>query len=454
MNHPAGQFRPLCSPGFICLVLGLATLAVYFPVCSFGFVDFDDSGYFFANPHILTGLTWSNIQWAFTSGEDANWHPLTWISLMLDETFFGAGAGGPHVVNVLLHAANSILLFLLFLQMTGAIWRCAGMAMFFAIHPLHVESVAWISERKDVLSAFFGLLALMCYVRCVHLVRKRPGGASNAPSTSGENDHKSFRRGCPVLFYILSLFFFACGLMSKPMLVTLPCVMLLLDFWPLQRLGDRVSVSAIGRIVIEKIPFFLLTAATSAVTYVIQRNGMAVVPLSVIPMGARIENAFVSYARYIGKTFCPTGLAAIYPYPGYWPGFMVFLSVVLFVGLGIVALAGLRRFPWFLTGWCWFVGMLVPVIGLVQVGEQAMADRYAYLPMVGVLVIVIWGAGAFCLAWRPPRPLLLGVSVLLFTVCAWRARDQVLTWKDDGSLFGHALAVTKDNYMAELNMGF
>ncbi|MGH8024793.1 MAG: tetratricopeptide repeat protein, partial [Limisphaerales bacterium] len=367
----------LSIPGFICLLLALATLAVYFPAHHFGFVDYDDPGYFSENPRVLAGLTWPNIHWAFVTGAEVNWHPLTWLSLMLDATIFGDGAGGPHVTNVLLHAANSILLFLLFLRMTGATWRSAVLAMFFAIHPLHVESVAWISERKDVLCGFFGLLALLCYVRYVELAGKWPGTSATDPNDAAPNT--GFRS--PLWFYFLALFLFACGLMSKPMLVTLPCVLFLLDFWPLR----RFQVSTLPRLILEKIPFFLLTAAASAITFLVQRNGMAVVPLSVIPLDARIENAFVSYARYLGKMFCPVKLAAIYPYPGYWPAGVVIFAVVLFIAISAAAVAMRKKFPWILTGWLWFAGMLVPVIGLVQVGGQAMADRYAYLPMIGIL---------------------------------------------------------------------
>lgn len=464
MNHQTGQFHPLCSPGFICLLLVLASLAVYFPVCHFGFVDYDDSGYFFNNPHVLTGLTWPNIQWAFTNGEYANWHPLTWLSLMLDATLFGSGSAGPHVTNVLLHTGNSILVFLLIMRMTGAVWRSAAAGILFAIHPLHVESVAWISERKDVLSAFFGLLAFLCYIRYVELISDKKAG-NRFPveeeveaetsilncQTAQTNSAKVGASSPPaVLFYVLALFFFACSLMSKPMLVTLPCVLLLLDFWPLQRFNRR----NLQRIVMEKIPFFLLTAAACVVTYIVQRNGFAVVPLSAIPFDARVGNAFVSYARYIGKIFWPTGLAAIYPYPGYWPGFIVYLSLLLFAGISLAAFDKRKRFPWLFTGWFWFVGMLVPVIGLVQVGEQAMADRYAYLPMAGILIIAVWGVGELCRARRPPRVLILATSVILFVACAWRAQNQVRTWKNDESLFGHTLAVTKDNYVAELDMGF
>ena len=457
MNHQTGQFRPLCSPGFICLLLALATLAIYFPVSNYGFLSYDDPGYFSGNPRVLTGFTWSNIHWAFTSGEDANWHPLTWLSLMLDATLFGTGAAAPHLTNVLLHAANSILLFLLFLRLTRAIWRSAALAMLFAIHPLHVESVAWISERKDVLSAFFGLLTLLCYARYVGTDAESPQSAVHPPSLKlwWKGSLQSRR-----VYYALALFFFVCGLMSKPMLVTLPCILFLLDYWPLQRFNvwthpiEAERRRGIQRIITEKVPFFLLAAALSAVTYIVQRNGSAVVPLSVIPFDARIGNALVSYARYIGKILWPTSLAAIYPYHGYWRGSIIYLSLVLFAGLCILAFDKRKKFPWLLTGWFWYAGMLVPVIGLVQVGEQAMADRYAYLPMVGVLVIIVWDVGELCRAYRPPRLILLASSVLIFVALAWRARDQVRVWNNDGTLFGHTLAVTKDNYIAELDMGF
>ena len=465
VNHR--QSNPLCNPGFICLLLALATLAVYFPVCKFGFVNYDDSGYFFDNPRVLTGLTGSNIHWAFTSGEYANWHPLTWLSLMLDATLFGPGPAGPHLTNVLLHTANSILLFLLFLRLTQAVWRSAALAMLFAIHPLHVESVAWISERKDVLCAFFGLLSLLCYARYAELIRARPNEIPSEAAADAKPATGYWQS--PWTFYGHSLFFFACGLMSKPMLVTLPCVLFLLDFWPLQRfnapaaaeLSEDVPTPSPGRrlakaslrLFIEKIPFFLLTAVASAVTYIVQRNGLAVIPLSMIPTDARIGNALVSYARYIGKILCPTGLAVIYPYHS-WRGSIVYLALVLFAGLCIIAFDTRKKYPWLMTGWFWFAGMLVPVIGLVQVGDQAMADRYAYLPMIGALVIVVWGVGEIWRACRPPRVILLSLSVVLFIGIAWLARDQVRTWQNDETLFGHTLEVTKNNYIAELDIGF
>jgi len=273
----SSKLRSFFHPVIVCLLLMLATLAVYAPVRNYGFVDFDDNEYFFSNPHVAGGFTRVNIKWAFTTADTGNWHPLTWLSLMLDAQFFGSGAGAPHVTNVLLHAANSVLVFALFLHLTGALWRCAAMAMLFAVHPLHVESVTWVAERKDILSAFFGLLALLFYARY-------------AKSEGFPN----IKQAGP---YTAAVLFFICGLMSKSMIVTLPFVMLLMDFWPLQRFKD----SQWKRLLIEKIPFFLLIVADSVVTFIAQQRGNAVTPLARFPLDMRLENVFVSYARYLGR---------------------------------------------------------------------------------------------------------------------------------------------------------
>jgi tetratricopeptide (TPR) repeat protein len=457
VNHQTGQFRPLCSPGFICLLLALATLAVYFPVRDFGFVNYDDPNYFSRNPRVLTGLTWPNVHWAFTSGEYANWHPLTWLSLMLDATLFGTGAAAPHLTNVLLHAANSILLFLLFLQLTAAVWRSAAVAMLFAIHPLHVESVAWISERKDVLSAFFGLLTLLCYARYVELARGT--NEKNRPGETSKNWLALITRS-PWTFYGCALFFFACGLMSKPMLVTLPCVLLLLDFWPLERFNastypvEAQRRRALQRIFTEKIPFFLLTVAGSAITCLVQQKAGATAMLINDPALKRVANAFVSYARYLEKIFCPINLAAPYPHPIGWPLPAIIFSAALFAVLCAAAIAARKRFPYVFTGWFWFAGMLVPVIGLVQVGMPAMADRYAYLPLIGILMAVVWSVGELCLKWRPPLSVILIPAALIFLIGALRAHNQATVWQNDGTLFSHAAAVTKNNYIASLDLAF
>ncbi len=377
-------------PLVVSLLLAVVTLWVYWPARQFDFLGYDDPGYFTQNSHVQNGLTWNGVAWAFTSGDAANWHPLTWLSLMLDAELFGQQPAGLHLVNLLLHSANSILVFVLFRRLTAAHWTSGFVAALFALHPLHVESVAWISERKDLLCAFFVLLALLAYGRHV----------------TGDKSQVTRKRNSPVLvlspvtshlsrFYFLSLFFFALALMSKPMAVTLPFLLLLLDFWPL----ERFSTATLQRLLFEKIPFFALSVAISVVTFIVQKKGDAVETLATFPMGSRIENAFVSYARYFAKTIWPAALAAPYPHPGHWPVATVGLSVLLFVGFCLAAFWGARKFPFLFTGWFWFAGMLVPVIGLVQVGMQAMADRYMYLPAIGLFVIFAWGGLRMAARW-------------------------------------------------------
>jgi protein O-mannosyl-transferase len=423
-RQTTSPFRLLVAPVGICLWLVLLTLVVYLPVIHYGFVGYDDNDYFYDNPHVLGGFTWTNVQWAFTSGEDVNWHPLTWLSLMLDAQLFGPGATAPHLTNILLHAANAVLLFVLLRGLTGAHWRSAAVALLFAVHPLHVESVAWVSERKDMLSGFFALLALLSYTHYA------------GPQMA----HRAW------LFYGIALAFFVCGLLSKPMLVTLPLVMLLLDFWPLQRFGTL----RFSRLVIEKIPFFLLVMVASLVTFMVQQKGGAVPPLSRFPLGLRFENVFISYARYLAKIFWPVNLATPYPAPVYEPAIFVIFSIALFAGICLAAVALKKQFPFAFTGWFWFAGMLVPVIGLVQVGAQAMADRYVYLPIVGVFLIVVWGIGEVCSKWHPSQIVIICPAAFLLIACVLCARQQVAVWKDDETLFGHAVAVTRDNYFADL----
>lgn len=432
-----GKIQSRSRALLVCLLLALATLMVYWPVGNFGFVDYDDPAYFFDNSHVLGGLTWANLQWAFTTNAAANWHPLTWLSLMLDAQFFGKGAAAPHITSVLLHAANAILVFLVLRRLTGAFWRSATVALFFALHPLHVESVAWIAERKDVLSAFFGLLTLLCYANYARTVRPQ----NNLPAGSSPFTLH------PSLYYCLSLFFFAAGLLSKPMLVTFPFLLLLLDFWPLQRFASR----SYDRLLVEKIPFLVLALTSSLVTFFVQQQGQA---MSAITIPMRIENTFVSYARYLGKIFWPFNLTAPYPHPGYWPMALFILSTLLFLAFGITAVMLRKKFPYVFTGWFWFAGMLVPVIGLVQVGAQAMADRYMYLPIIGILVAAVWGVGEICARNESLRRALPWVAVLLLLACAVRARNQVGFWENDQTLFTHALKVTRNNYVASLNLAF
>jgi len=453
VNHQAGRFRLFRNPAFICFLLIAATFAIYFPVRNYGFVALDDPFYFHDNPHVLTGLRWSNFEWAVTNAQSGDWHPLTWLSLMLNASLFGAGPAAPHLTNVLLHAINSILVFQVFLRMTGATWRSAALAMLFAIHPLHVESVAWITERKDVLSGFFGLLTLFCYARYAELAKEKDPPQAHGNPHSAET-HDAPGRGSRWIFYGFALFFFFCGILSKSMLVTLPCVLLLLDFWPLQRvaLERNENRPTFKRLLVEKIPFFLPAAASSAIVYFTGKEWGTMAMLVNDPLPKRLANAFVSYSRYLAKIFCPINLAIPYPNPAHWPVFLVITSAALFVILCAIAVAARKKVPYVFTGWFWFVGMLIPVIGLVQAGVQSMADRFAYLPLIGVLMAVIWGAAGICLKLRAPEGAILLCAALLFLGGAVRAANQVTVWKNDGTLFGHAVAVTKNNYIASVNL--
>jgi protein O-mannosyl-transferase len=434
-EQAASKFRALSNPVLLCLLLAAATLSVFWPVVHCDFLNYDDPEYFTANPHVLTGLTPANAAWAFTTGHASNWHPLTWLSLMLDVELFGTGPAGPHFTNLLFHTANTVLLFLLLRRLTGASWRSASVAALFALHPLHVESVAWVAERKDVLSAFFFMLTLLAYAS---YTQRRPGS----------------RPQSPILNYFLALLFFTFGLLCKPMLVPLPLVMLLLDWWPLNRISDfRFPVSDLKHLLLEKIPFFTLSATSCIVTFIMQQKGGAVAALVKVPMSSRLENAFVSIARYLGKAFCPVLLANPYPLPGHWPALPALAAFALFAGLCGMAVCFRKRFPFGFTGWFWFVVMLVPVIGLVQVGNAAMADRYTYLPLIGLFIILVWGAGEAVVTWRPHRPSVTAIALLLLLALAWRTRNQIGFWQNSGILFSHTLAVTENNYLAHNNLG-
>ncbi len=422
----------------ICLLLVVVTLAVYWPVMRCGFVNYDDPDYFTSNTRVLAGLTPGNIAWAFTTGRTGYWHPLTWLSLMLDAELFGKGPFGPHFTNLLFHLANTVLVFLLLRRLTAANWRSAFVAALFALHPLHVESVAWISERKDVLSTFFGMLSLGAYA----CYAQGTGNREQAGKTSSI-------QWC----YWSAVFFFALGLMSKPMLVTLPLVMLLLDWWPLKRFAIYDLRFTILRLVWEKIPFFLLSAISCVVTFIVQRNSGVVVSLMNISLAGRIENAFVSYARYLGKTFWPSPLVVLYPHPIHWDAGLIVFSLVLVIGFSVAALWFGRKHPYVPVGWFWFVGTLVPVIGLVQVGIQSMADRYTYLPLIGVFMVVVWGFDEARVKWRLPESLVLFLVGMALLAGAWVTRNQLGYWRDSETLFRYALAVTENNSLAYNSLG-
>ena len=446
------------TPFAAVLLLVLITLGVYWSATTHGFVDYDDGDYVTGNSQVQAGLNWAGVKWAFTTGHASNWHPLTWLSHQLDASLFGLRAGGHHLTSVLLHCANSVLVFFVLRALTGASWRSLAVAGLFALHPLHVESVAWISERKDVLSAFFGLLCLWAYAAYA--------GSGASCQVSGIKDDASRIPHPASRCYFLSLLCFALGLLCKPMLVTLPFVLLLLDWWPLRRVpgaegqesGSRNTQHAtrntLSRLLVEKLPFLALCLASSVVTFLVQRKGGAVSPLEALSVPARVANAVVSYARYLGKTFWPEDLSVLYPHPGHWPAWQVGGALGLLGFVTVTAILLRRRMPFVIVGWLWFVGMLVPVIGLVQVGIQSMADRYTYLPSLGIFVALVWSAGA--LVERLPQlrlpvavtlALAVGAGALLTTL-------QVGIWANSETLFRRAVQVTEKNYLAYNNLGF
>lgn len=453
-------------------LLACVTLAVYAPVVELDFVNYDDSAYVTSNPHVTDGLKWSGIKWAFSNFHSSNWHPLTWISHMADCQVYGLKPAGHHVTNLLFHVANALLLFRLLKGSTGALWRSAFVAGSFALHPLRVESVAWVAERKDVLSAFFGLLCLLAYVKYA----RGKFEIRNPKSDTSPNSHSLNGIG----YYFLALLLFAFGLMSKPMLVTWPLVMLLLDFWPLGRVqnvgcqnpslqpnsepsDDRPGsnwaskllfhTKSFRRLFLEKIPFFLLSAGSCVVTFFAQRHGGAVVPLEYVSWQARIANAVMSYPRYIGKLISPHNLSVIYPRVPAWPVAEVVLAAVALIAVSALALWQWRR-GYLVMGWLWFVGMLVPVIGLVKVGDPSMADRYTYLPAIGFFIVVAWGTAELTSRWvRRAVPLAIGAAGFLLG-SAFITASQIPYWQNPVSLFEHALSVTGKNALAHINLGF
>ena len=418
----------MSRPRLISLLLALVTLVVYLPVRTHSFVNYDDTDYVTENSFVKNGLNWTDIKWAFTTFHASNWHPLTWISHMADCQLFGPNAGAQHFVNVLFHAANAALLFILLWRLTGAIWPSAFVAALFAWHPLHVESVAWISERKDVLSTFFALLTLLSYAKYAKEKRARD--------------------------FWLALIFFALGLMSKPMLVTLPFVMLLLDYWPLQSFSNcEIQISKAARLVWEKIPFFILTAISCVMTFFAQRSGEAVVSLKNVSLHYRLENAPLAFARYLLKIIWPANLAVIYPMPDKISTSAVAASVAVLILISAAAWFARRRNPYLLVGWLWFLGTLVPVIGLVQVGGAALADRYTYFPATGIFIIVAFAARDLADRLRFPKIIFSAASVLVLGACVVLTEKQLSYWRDSETLFRHAIAVTKDNDIARVNLG-
>ena len=421
---------------WICLFLVLVTLVVYLQVGSFEFVNYDTDRYVYENKYVTAGLTKKSIGWAFSTLYASNWHPVTWLSHMLDVQLFGIQPGWHHFGNVLFHIANTLLLFWIFVHMTGEVWPSSLVAALFAIHPLHVQSVAWVAERKDVLSTFFGLLTVAGYTRFV-------------------------RRPC-VGRYMPILIFFVLGLMSKPMLVTLPFVLLLLDYWPLKRFRFQkhrefsaigLQTPAKGGLIVEKIPLFLIAAASSVVTLYAQQSGGAVASSTLYPLYLRIVNAVVSYASYIGMMLWPVNLAVIYPYPRAFPAWLVAAACLMLAGISYLALKYYKSRPYMVVGWLWYLGTLVPVIGVVQAGSQALADRYTYVPLIGLFIILAWGLFDLLQQNRFRHSAVSAISIAVLGVLAAVSWVQVGYWKNSIALFSHALNVTQNNYVAHNNLG-
>jgi Tfp pilus assembly protein PilF len=432
-------------PRVIGLLLAFATLLAYLPATHDRFINYDDDNYITQNPVVQKGLTWTGVKWAFTTWHASNWHPLTWLSHMTDCELFRLNPGGHHLVNVLFHAANATLLFMLLLKLTDALWPGVFIAALFAWHPLRVESVAWVSERKDVLSTFFALLALLAYVRYVQCVTSDRGSAPGGLRVTGHGSR----------FYWLALACFALGLMSKPMLVTLPFVMLLLDYWPLGRIATPVPAaqgSTLHKLLLEKWPFFLLAVLSSTVTFLAQRNA-AIASLAKVPLTLRLENAILAYGTYLLKAVWPVHLAVFYPLPKHITWQITTTVATALILISAKAWMERRRSPWLLAGWLWFLGTLVPVIGLVQVGDQALADRYSYFPLVGIFIALTFTVAKWANGFRLPRTACAFAGVLILSACLVLTEKQLRYWHDSESLFTHALAVTKDNALAHLNLG-
>jgi protein O-mannosyl-transferase len=398
---------------YISVALFAVVVAVYGQVWSHDFVSYDDPVYVTANPHVRGGLAWDGLRWALTSGHGANWFPITWISHMLDCQLFGLNAGWHHFTNVWIHALSTVCLFLLLSRGTGARWRSAVVACIFALHPLHVESVAWIAERKDVLSGLFWMLTLFAYFAYV----TKPGR----------------------MRYALVLVVFCLGLMSKPMLVTLPVVLLLLDRWPLNR----------KFLILEKLPFFAASLAASIITLVVHQKGGAVASVQLVPFGPRVENALISYVAYVLKTFWPTHLAVFYPFS--LRGLLVpaALAAILLIALTWLAIHWLPTRPYLAVGWGWYLVTLLPVIGLIQTGEQSRADRYTYIPMIGLSIALVWGIADALQPW--PR-LRAALAVATCAICVFLTSLQIRYWRDSISLYQHAIEVVPDSYEARFNL--
>jgi len=401
------RINPLHNVIIPYLLLIILSFLVYGQVSHFDFVNIDDELYVTQNDRVQDGVSASGIIWSFTSSQAANWHPLTWLSLMIDHDIYALNAGGYHFTNLLFHILNTLLLFFLLNKMTGAVYRSFFVSALFALHPMHVESVAWISARKDVLSTLFWLLTIWAYF----LYAKQPG----------------------IKRYLAVFIFFALGLMSKPMVVTLPFILLLLDYWPLRRFPFQ------KKLILEKIPLFVLTVASAAVTYLVQKQAGAVGTIENYPLDIRIFNAIISYARYLEKAILPINLSVYYPYPEMWPIWQVVLVGIMIILLSILIWRKIERYPYLPLGWLWYLGTLVPVIGIVQVGSQAMADRYSYIPFIGLFIMIAWGVPDLIKNWPHKKIILGSIGALIILVISLLSWQRCQLWGDKVALWSDAL---------------
>jgi protein O-mannosyl-transferase len=418
--------------GIVCIFLATIVWIVFGQTLRHDFINYDDNEYITENVHVLNGLNWPDVKWAFTTGHTGYAHPVTWLTHQFDYQLYGAWAGGHHLTSLVIHTVNSLLLFFLFWRMTRDLWPSAFIAALFAIHPLHVESVAWVAERKDVLSGLFFLLTLHAYVAYA----AKP---------------EAWR-------YLLALCLFVLGILSKPMLVTVPCLLLLLDYWPLRRMtfpaskGDPPGRFSLGRLILEKVPFALIAAVWSLLTFAFQST-TGVVAKAHLGFAHRMANAVVSYTMYVWNTFWPEDLALFYPYPRTLPSGAVMVSAALLVLILVLCIAKRRSSPYLMIGWLWFLGMLVPVIGFVQVGEQSRADRYTYLPQIGLCLLATWGTLELFAQWRRGRQVLAVMALVIITGLTTLSHLQASYWQNSETLWHHSLAVTSDNHIAENNLG-
>jgi tetratricopeptide (TPR) repeat protein len=446
INNRSKEFIIKHRDILVCLFLVMATFAVYWQVHNFDFVNFDDPAYVYENRYVQEGLTLDSIIWAFSFSEKKGsyWHPVSWLSHMLDYQLYELRPGKHHLTSLIIHIANSLLLFIVFKSMTGAFWKSAFVAMLFAIHPINVDSVAWITERKNVLSTFFWMLTMLAYV---------------------------YYSKQPVLYrYLLTFFVFALGLMAKPMLVTLPCVLLLLDYWPLGRFSygpsggnkngktNKIIISgsqgfSTFRLVLEKIPFLALSVLSICLSSFLVK-GKVTESMSFVPMKLRIANALVSYVKYIGKMIWPQDIAVLYPFPRVVQMWQTIGALFLLVGVSVFMIRSIRRAPCLIIGWLWYLGTLVPVIGLVQVGLwPAMADRFAYVPLIGLFIVISWGIPELVAQWRYRKIWLATLATVVLTILMAMTWKQVGYWENSITLFEHTLKITSNNYLPHNNLG-